>query len=104
MHHVNILTHILKPLDTSTCGDMYEWVKQLDENSRNIREKSSQFHHELVTKHLKDVDTTKTSTKLTALVIALIELLFTRINQLFDGLVLMLSYTITKAIPLHVET
>ena len=41
---------------------------------------------------------------MTALVIALIELLFTRINQLFDGLVLMLSYTIAKAIPLHVET
>ena len=22
MHHVNILTHILKSLDTNTCGDM----------------------------------------------------------------------------------
>jgi hypothetical protein len=83
---------------------MYEWVKQLDDNVRYIGEKSSQSYHELVAKHLKDVDVIKTSTKLTALVIALIELLFTRINQLFDGLVLMLSYTIAKAIPLHVET
>jgi hypothetical protein len=83
---------------------MYEWVRQLDDNLRFFGEKSSQFHHELVAKHLKDVDITKTSKKLSALVIALIELLFTKINQLFYGLVLMLSYTIAKAIPLHVET
>ena len=41
MHHVNILTHIHKSLDTNTCGDMYEWVKQLDDNLRYIGEKSS---------------------------------------------------------------
>ena len=40
MHHVNILTHILKSLDTNTCGDMYEWVKQLDDNLRYIGVKS----------------------------------------------------------------
>ena len=80
MHHVNILTHILKLLDTNTCGDMYEWVRQLDDNLRFFGEKSSQFHHELVAKHLKDVDVIKASIKLTASVIALIELLFIRIN------------------------
>jgi hypothetical protein len=73
---------------------MYEWVRQLDDNLRFFGEKSSQFHHELVAKHLKDVDLIKTSTKLMALVIALIELLFRRINELFDGMGLIWSYTI----------
>ena len=41
MHHANILTHIVKSLDTNTCGDMYEWVKQLDDNLRYIGKKSS---------------------------------------------------------------
>ena len=94
MYYANILSHTPESLCTDMGDSMYEYVKQLDDNLRFFGEKSSQFHHELGAKRLKDVDITKTSTKLTALVIALIELLFTRINQLFDGIGLMWSYTI----------
>ena len=50
MHHVNILTHILKSLDTNKCGDMYEWVKQFDDDLDYLSEKSSQLHRELSTR------------------------------------------------------
>ena len=81
MYHANILSHTPELLCHDTGNSIYEYVKQLDnDNLRFFGEKSSQFHHELVAKHLKDVDVIKASTKLTALVIALIELLFIRIN------------------------